>query len=96
MEGTLSLVQLRRKVCLGASNAQITGALVCHCQQAANTTGHGIFCHGWVGVMTKLVEARIAVAQPKLSRIPKVLRNVVAQNFERTLNPRTGCYGCLR
>ena len=91
----LHLVIVGRQVGVCARKPEVSRAFVRHGKEPANSTGDGIFCHWRVGIVTEFVEARFAVAQPKFSRVTKVIGNVVGQDLHGAFDPRAGGDGGL-
>ena len=91
-----SIVVLVRQIRVRTRNAELLGALVCHREEAADAAGDGILRHGRIGVVTELVEARVAVVEAQLTGVPEVLGHVVTEDLERALDASARGDGRLR
>src|SRR6185312_490832 len=90
------LVVVRRKIGVGAGDAQVARTLVCHREKPPDTTGDRILRHRRLCVMTELVEARVAEPESQLPRVLEMVRQLAVEDLERSLDSGAGGDGGLR
>src|SRR5699024_5602845 len=71
-------------------------ALVRHGEQATDPAGDRVLREWRIRVVAELVEARVAVREPQIARLPQVVGNVLAEDLERPLDARARGHGGLR
>src|SRR5579859_6444872 len=84
---------VRGQLGFGARDAQVTGALVGHREQAADTAGDGVLGQLRVGKLAEFLQAGLAVLDAQQAGHGQVLRRVAAEDLQRPLHPGPGCDG---